>query len=112
MKRVKRNLLDFVCAFAIVLTVMICGALLTNAGLFDGAFVYDESKTSIEIFGKAIKLDERAVLISDKLLEFNDEFFGRGFSNAVKMVGKYAFTFASDVFTVLFVLARKLVGAE
>lgn len=112
MKRVKRNISDFVCASAIVLTVMVCGALLTNAGLFDGVFVYDESKTSVEIFGNAIKLDERAVFVSNKLLEFNDVFFGRGFSGAIKTMGKYAISFVSDVFTVLFAMVRKLVGAE
>ena len=112
MKAVKRGLPDFICAFVIVMTVAFCVAMLTNAGFFEDALVYDESKTALELFGISVKLDERAVFVLDKLLSFNDVFFGRGFSAAVRGAGECVFNYISDVLTVVFALARRLAGAE
>ena len=112
MNGIKRSVLDFVCAFVIVLTVVVCAALLTNAGFFENAFMYDESTTTMEIFGMELKLDERVVALSDKLLLFNDVIFGRGFAEAVKEAWKYVLDYVSDVLTVIFTLARRLMGAE
>ena len=112
MNGIKRGILDFVSASAIVLTVVFCAAMLTNAGLFEDALVYNENKTEIELFGVGIKLDERAVFVSEKLLDFNDVVFFRGFADAVRAVRKYAFDFLSDILTVMFTLARRLTGAE
>lgn len=112
MGRIRRSVLDFVCAFTIVSAVVFSIAIVTNGEFFENAIVWNGRDNSLVIFGTEFAANENFFLKTQSLLEFNDLFFGKGFSKAVTTAVSETLRYLGDVFTVMITLARRVVGAE
>ncbi len=109
---IRRSVLDFVCAVVIVSVVVFSIAVVTNGAFFENAIVWNGRDNSLVLFGTEFAVNENFFLKTQKLLEFNDLFFGKGFSTAVTTVVSESLHYLGDVFTVMITLARRAVGAE
>ena len=107
----RKYISDFLCAFIITAILFMCLGLLTNEDFFDNAVAWDAEHKALTLFGTRFQLDEKSLYTADKLFQFNDIIFGRGFSDAVRQLFVYALGYIRDMFALLVTAGRKLVGA-
>lgn len=108
---VKRYVADFVCAFIIATLLFVSLGLLANEGFLSDAFGWDESRFALKIFGAELVFDRRIFATLERLFEFNDVVFGKGFSSAVKLCAGFVVDYAKTLIVFLVTVGRKLVGA-
>lgn len=107
----KKYAVDFLCAFIITAVVFACLGLLTSEEFFNDAVVWDETEKTLQLFGTKFGLDEKSLFRTEKLFDFNDVLFGRGFSDAARAAATFVFDYVRDVIRLLLTAGRKLVGA-
>ena len=108
---VKRYVADFLCAFVIAVVLFVCLGLLTNEGFLGDAFVWDENNYTLGVFGSQLGFDRRIFAVLERLLEFNDVVFGKGFSSAINGCTEFVVDYVKTLFAFLVTVGRKLVGA-
>lgn len=108
----KKTVSDLMCAFAIYSIVLVSITLLINAEFFKGSFSWDSERTALTLFDKRITFDRQIVQVLNRMLEFNDVFFGKGFSKSVKYaVGAFS-DFAADFLSLSYNLAKDVTGVR
>lgn len=112
MNSLKRNAVDFLCTFLLFTIILMSIALVADKSFSDGVLIVDEEKGRIEIFGTGFELREDILEVFDKLLKFNDNIFGRGFSIFLKRMAEFVFSYAGDFFKIAFTAAETAVGAR
>ncbi|MBE6681550.1 MAG: hypothetical protein E7600_04600 [Ruminococcaceae bacterium] len=108
----KKKLADFICAFAIFTILLFFIAAVTQLDSFDNSFFWDRENLSLSAFGTTIRIDKRIPYVFDRLLSFNDLYFGKGFSEVVKNTGKELGCFISDAVRLCFEFTKDVVGAK
>lgn len=108
----KKKIADFICAFAIFTILLFFIAAVTQLDSFDNSFIWDRENLSLSAFGTTVRIDKRTPYVLDRLLAFNDLYFGEGFSDAVKNAGKEIVCIISDTTRLCFEFTRNVVGAK
>ncbi len=105
---VKRNIADFICAFAAFSVVLVSIAVLAGESFFEGAVVLTDN--GAVIFGTEFVVDKELLSSLERLLYFNDVIFGDGFSNSLIKAGSFFLKYVRDFLCLAYGAARWAVG--
>lgn len=108
----KRNAVDFLCAFAVFAIILLSIVLVCNEDFADGAIRVDKEQKSVEIFGTELVLNPDMLKTAQKLVKFNDNIFGGGFSGFIMSAAEFILSYIGDFLRISFGIARLAVGAE
>lgn len=111
MNSFKRSVRDFVCAFLIFSIVLSGIALVAGKDFSEGTVVVDRKNGYAELFGVRFSFDGGFFEKAEKLICFNDNIFGKGFSSALKKTAEFTFGYIGDFIKMAYALAEKAVGS-
>ena len=111
MNSLKRSTRDFVCAFLVFFIVLMGIALVAGKDFSEGTVVLDREKGFAEFFGVKLVFDGTFFEKVEKLVRFNDNIFGKGFSGMLKKTSDFAFCYAGDVLKMAYSAAEMAVGS-
>ncbi len=104
----KRNVADFICAFAVFSVVLVSIAVLAGESFFEGAVVLTDN--GAVVFGTEFVVDKELLSSLEGLLYFNDALFGDGFSRNLIKAGSFFLTYVGDFLCLAYGAARWAVG--
>lgn len=104
----KRNIADFLCAFAVFSVVLVSIAVLAGESFFEGAVVLTDN--GAVIFGTEFVVNKELLSSLERLLYFNDAVFGNGFARCLIKAGSFLLAYVKDFLCLAYGAARWAVG--